>query len=84
MVITYNMSMDQPGKVIKPARGQLNRENEVPLLFAMLTLNLRPCTFMDSVVPTDMAIHQVSMKHGTFHVFILYGYMYVTPQDESC
>ena len=24
--------MDQPGKVTKPARGQLNRENEVSLL----------------------------------------------------
>ena len=24
--------MDQPGKVTKPARRQLNRENEVPLL----------------------------------------------------
>ena len=24
--------MDQSGKVTKPARGQLNRENEVPLL----------------------------------------------------
>ena len=24
---TYNKSMDQPGKVASPARGQLNREN---------------------------------------------------------
>ena len=29
MVITYiKQSMDQPGKVANPARGQLNRENE--------------------------------------------------------
>ena len=28
MVITYNKSMDQPGKAANPARGQLNRENE--------------------------------------------------------
>ena len=28
MVITYNKSKDQPGKVANPARGQLNRENE--------------------------------------------------------
>ena len=28
MVITYSESMDQPGKVANPARGQLNRENE--------------------------------------------------------
>ena len=27
MVITYSKSMDQPGKVASPARGQLNREN---------------------------------------------------------
>ena len=28
MFITYCKSMDQPGKVANPARGQLNRENE--------------------------------------------------------
>ena len=28
MVITYSKSMDQPGKVANPARGELNRENE--------------------------------------------------------
>ena len=28
MFITYSKSMDQPGKVANPARGQLNRENE--------------------------------------------------------
>ena len=28
MVITYSKTMDQPGKVANPARGQLNRENE--------------------------------------------------------
>ena len=28
MVITYNKSRDQPGKVANPARGQLNRKNE--------------------------------------------------------
>ena len=27
MIITYSKSMDQPGKVANPARGQLNREN---------------------------------------------------------
>ena len=26
---TYDKSMDQPGKVAHPARGQLNRENEL-------------------------------------------------------
>ena len=28
MVITYSKGKDQPGKVVNPARGQLNRENE--------------------------------------------------------
>ena len=28
MYIYSNQSTDQPGKVAKPARGQLNRENE--------------------------------------------------------
>ena len=28
MVIKYSKSMDQPGKLANPARGQLNRENE--------------------------------------------------------
>ena len=27
IVITYSKSMDQPGKVANPARGQLNRED---------------------------------------------------------
>ena len=27
MVITYSKSKDQPGKVAKPAHGQLNKEN---------------------------------------------------------
>ena len=29
MVITYSKSIDQPGKVANPARGQLDRVNEV-------------------------------------------------------
>ena len=47
MVITYSKSMDQPGKVASPARGQLNRKNEyfpvrvrVSLLISILRLNL--------------------------------------------
>ena len=27
IVITYSKSMDQPGKVANPTRGELNREN---------------------------------------------------------
>ena len=28
---TYSKSMDQPGKVANPARGQPNRENDISL-----------------------------------------------------
>ena len=28
MVIAYNKGKDQPGKVVNPARGQLNREKQ--------------------------------------------------------
>ena len=31
MVITYSKSMDEPGKVAIPARGQLNREIHISL-----------------------------------------------------
>ena len=31
MVITYSKGKDQLGKVVNPARRQLNRENEVPV-----------------------------------------------------
>ena len=31
MVIIHSKSMDQPSKVANPARGQLNRENNIPL-----------------------------------------------------
>ena len=90
--------MDQPGKVTKPARGQLNTEKEGPLLlqkhpwlstyhsyvllFALL-IELHVHSWAFAVVPVDMAVHQVSTKHSILHVFILYGYMYAAPQDES-
>ena len=42
MVITCSKSMDQPGKVANPARGQLNRENVLILmLIVRLILRLR-------------------------------------------
>ena len=30
-MVTYSKSMDQPGKVVNPARGQLNSENNISL-----------------------------------------------------
>ena len=41
LVITYSKSMDQPGKVVNPARGQSNRENEyspVPVRVCLLRI----------------------------------------------
>ena len=37
---TYSKSMDQPGKVANPARGQLNRENEY-FIFPCFSSRLR-------------------------------------------
>ena len=38
---TYSKSMDQPGNVANPARGQLNRENNITL-FEFVPENLVP------------------------------------------
>ena len=35
MVITYSKSMDQPGKIANPARGQLNRGNKYFIYFSV-------------------------------------------------
>ena len=82
--------MDQPGKVTKPARGQLNRANEVPLLQmhpwevhtsmyyclqCSLFIHVHVHSRTFAVVPADMATHQMSTKESVLHVFILYGYM---------
>ena len=34
----YQKSMDQPGKVANPARGQLNRENEYSCYESLVTI----------------------------------------------
>ena len=80
------MSVDQPGKVTKLARGQLNRKNEMPLLQSNVNFlyGYMMCTFMDvCCCPNDMTIRHVPTKQSISHVFILYEYMYVAPQDES-
>ena len=38
---TYSKSIDQPGKVANPARGQLNRENSRALLGKITTVKYR-------------------------------------------
>ena len=52
-------SMDQPGKVANPARGQLNRENNVPL---------SPCV-PENLVSRDGFSRPVPRQPARLHVF---------------
>ena len=45
--------MDQPGKVVNPARGQLNRENNIPCPRACLRIWSRE---MGSAVPSLVSL----------------------------
>ena len=55
MVITYSKSMDQPGKVANPARGQLNRENEYFFVAFVAPENLVSRDGFGSPVPRQPA-----------------------------
>ena len=57
MVITYSKSMDQPGKVANPARGQLNRKNNIPL---------SPCV-PENLVPRDGFSRPVPRQPAHLH-----------------
>ena len=52
--ITYSKSMDQPGKVANPVRGQLNREKNISL-FAFAPENLVSRDGFGSLVPRQLA-----------------------------
>ena len=52
---TYSKNMDHPGKVAKPARGQLNRENEYFPLSAFAPGNLVSRDGFGSPVPRQPA-----------------------------
>ena len=49
--------MDQPGKVVNPARGQLNRENNIPL---------SPCV-PENLVSRDGFSHPVPRQPAHLH-----------------
>ena len=49
--------MDQPGKVANPARGQLNRENDIPL---------SPCV-PENLVSRDGFSRPVPRQHAHLH-----------------
>ena len=62
---TYSKSMDQPGKVANPARGQLNRQNEyfpVPVRAE----NLASRDGFDSPVPRQPAYLHAQAESGDY------------------
>ena len=62
---TYSKSMDQPGKVANPARGQLNRENQY-FLSAFAPENLVPRDGFGSPVPCQPAHLHTLVESGAY------------------
>ena len=65
MVITYSKSMDQPGKVVNPARGQLNRKNEY-FLSAFAPGNLVSRDGFGNPVPRQPAHLHTQAESGAY------------------
>ena len=62
---TYSKSMDQPGKVANPARGQLNREIEISLS-AFAPENLDSRDGFGSPVPRQPAHLHTQAESGAY------------------
>ena len=62
---TYNKSMDQPGKVANPARGQLNREINISLS-AFVSENLVSRDGFGSPVPRQPAHLHTQAEPGAY------------------
>ena len=62
---TYSKSMDQPGKVANPARGQLNREKNIPLS-AFVPENLVSRDGFGSPVPRQPAHLHTQAEYGAY------------------
>ena len=63
---SYSKSMDQPGKVANPARGQLNREIDISLS-AFAPENLVSRDGFDSPVPRQPAhLHNTRAESGAY------------------
>ena len=62
---TYSKSMDQPGKVANPARGQLNREKNIPLS-AFVPENLVSRDGFGSPVPRQPAHLHTQAQCGAY------------------
>ena len=87
---TYTKSMDQPGKVASPARGQLNRENNISLS-AFVPENLVSRDGFGSPVPCQPAHLHTLAESGALFVFSSYTYNrrsyiwdYVEPREAFC
>ena len=65
MVITYSKSMDQPGKVANPARGQLHRKMNISL-FAFVPENLVSRDGFGSPVPRQPAHLHTQAESGAY------------------
>ena len=65
MVITDSKSMDQPGKVANPARGQLNREMNISLS-AFAPENLVSRDGFGSPVPRQPAHLHTQAESGAY------------------
>ena len=62
----YSKSMDQPGKVANPARGQLNRENKYSPLSAFVPENLVSRDGFGSPVPSQPAHLHPQAESGAY------------------
>ena len=62
---TYSKSMDQPGKVANPARGQLNRAMNIPLS-AFVPENLVSRDGFGSPVPRQPAHLHTQAESGAY------------------
>ena len=76
MVITYSKSKDQPGMVANPARGQLNRKNE------LFPVPLRAREFiwsseMSSAVPSRISL--LASSRVVLNMFFLF--LFATNQN---
>ena len=64
---TYSKSMDQPGKVANPARGQLNRERNIPLS-AFAPGNLVSRDGFGSPIPRQPAHLHTQAESGAYRI----------------
>ena len=70
---TYSQSMDQPGKVASPARGQLNRETMNISLSAFVPENLVSRDGFGSPVPRQPAHLHTQAESGAYIPYLCHS-----------